>query len=130
MAIRKKGVTFGSRRSYYDHVISGKATAQRVIILKCLAKQAAPITRRMIANMTGIYPATVGARVNALMNHEDDWRNLIRISHTGTCPIAKKKGVEFLELNSLSDLNNIEKRAEEKPRSKNPFDKSRYANST
>src|SRR3970040_1696574 len=83
--------TYTSLVGYREHVLSGKATAQRNQILSCLFESAVPLCRRQIAKLTNIEINAVCGRVNTLIKSE-----LVRVTYEAVDPMTNRLA-EFIE---------------------------------
>ena len=83
-----------SIRAYLEHVRSGKCTQQRERVMYCILTHA-PVSREMIAEITGIKITSVCPRVHSLLYPDPDNKKVL-----GPVKIAynsKVRRIEFLE---------------------------------
>ena len=83
-----------SIRAYLEHVRSGKCTQQRERVMYCILTHA-PVSREMIANITGIKLSSVCGRVHSLMYPDPQDKSVL-----GPVKVAynsKVRRIEYLE---------------------------------
>lgn len=83
-----------SIRAYLEHVRSGKCTQQRERVMYCILCHA-PVSREMIANITGIKITSVCPRVHSLLYPDPDDKTVL-----GPVKIAyhsEVRRIEYLE---------------------------------